>query len=79
METDASVLLQSVVLPSAITTEDPPTKPARASSASSSSNTKQQERQRTLSIGYSLNSNANFYDIPVVNIMLIFSLNSILD
>ncbi|KAK4520749.1 uncharacterized protein ATC70_006629 [Mucor velutinosus] len=50
MEND---LLQSVI-------EEPPVKPARASS-----HTKQQERQRTLSIGYALNSNANFYDIPV--------------
>ncbi|KAG2197432.1 hypothetical protein INT46_011009 [Mucor plumbeus] len=50
MEND---LLQSVI-------EEPPAKPARASS-----HIKQQERQRTLSIGYALNSNANFYDIPV--------------
>ncbi|CAO3651559.1 unnamed protein product [Mucor hiemalis] len=61
METNASTLLQSVVLPS--TTEEPPVKPIRANS----SHTKQQERQRTLSVGYSLNSNANFYDIPVSN------------
>ncbi|CAO3610462.1 unnamed protein product [Mucor fragilis] len=50
MEND---LLQSVI-------EEPPAKPARASG-----HAKQQERQRTLSIGYALNSNANFYDIPV--------------
>lgn len=61
METDNSTLLQSVVLPSA--TEGPPEKPVRANST----HTKQQERQRTLSVGYSLNSNANFYDIPVVS------------
>lgn len=60
MDTDASNVLQSVVLPNV---EEPPAKPAR----SSSSHTKQQ-RQRTLSIGYSLNSNANFYDIPVVSL-----------
>lgn len=52
MEND---LLQSVI-------EEPPVKPARASG-----HAKQQERQRTLSIGYALNSNANFYDIPVVS------------
>lgn len=70
METDASMLLQSVVLPSAITEDQPPAKPARASS----SHAKQQERQKTLSVGYSLNSNANFYDIPVVSFfMLIFA------
>jgi hypothetical protein len=55
MEND---LLQSVI-------EEPPAKPARASS-----HIKQQERQRTLSIGYALNSNANFYDIPVVSVLV---------
>lgn len=30
-------------------------------------NNNRPERQRTLSIGPSLNSNANFYDIPAVN------------
>ncbi|KAG2234640.1 hypothetical protein INT48_003448 [Thamnidium elegans] len=38
--------------------EDAPVKPVRATR-------QKQERQRTLSLGYSLNSNANFYDIPV--------------
>lgn len=40
--------------------EDAPAKPVRATR-------QKQERQRTLSLGFSLNSNANFYDIPVVN------------
>lgn len=64
METDASVLLNSVVLPAVM--DEPPAKPVRANS----SHTKQQERQQTLSVGYSLNSNANFYDIPVVSFIV---------
>ncbi|CEP18028.1 hypothetical protein [Parasitella parasitica] len=49
MEND---LLQSVI-------EEPPAKPARVSN-----HAKQQEKQRVLSMGYALNSNTNFYDIP---------------
>lgn len=42
--------------------DEPPVKPARGSL----NQQKSQETQRTLSIGYSLNSGANFYDIPAV-------------
>ncbi|KAI8643635.1 hypothetical protein BD408DRAFT_414612 [Parasitella parasitica] len=49
MEND---LLQSVI-------EEPPSKPVRAPNYA-----KQQEKQRALPIGYALNSNTNFYDIP---------------
>jgi hypothetical protein len=55
MEAD---LLQSVI-------EEPPVKPARASS-STQNKPQQQKKQRALSMGFALNSNANFYDIPVV-------------
>ena len=55
METDASVLLQSVVLPSSIDeTPSPPSKPAR------------NKPERQPSIGPSLSSSTNFYDIPGV-------------
>jgi hypothetical protein len=57
METD---LLQSVI-------DEPPAKPARASSSSQTKQQQQQRRHRTLSIGFALNSNANFYDIPAVS------------
>lgn len=48
--------------------DEPPAKPARGSISQS----RPQERKRTLSAGYSLNSSANFYDIPAVRIFPFF-------
>jgi hypothetical protein len=45
--------------------DEPPAKPARGSAAGQN---KPQERQRAISVGYSLNSGANFYDIPAASL-----------
>jgi hypothetical protein len=55
MEPDTSTGLQSVSLPA----DKAPAKPARSAA-------KQADKNKAYSVGASLTSNANFYDIPVV-------------